>query len=94
VSRRRAAGPVAHGPLRGVSIGGGMPARTWISRGVKQGRHAIFNARLGSRINQHVAASWQANNLFNHDDAIRPPSAFFSVFGDRRDVMPTVRPDF
>jgi outer-membrane receptor for ferric coprogen and ferric-rhodotorulic acid len=82
------------GMMRGLSIGGGMLAQTRISRGVEQGAYAIFNAQLGYRINKHVEASLQLNNVFNRGYYIRPPGSFYSVFGDRRNVMLTVRSDF
>jgi outer-membrane receptor for ferric coprogen and ferric-rhodotorulic acid len=84
----------SQGMLRGVSVGGGMLAQTRISRGVEQGAYAIFNAQLGYRFNKHVEASLQLNNLFNRDYYIRPPGTFYSVFGNKRNVMLTVRSDF
>ncbi|MFM0643261.1 TonB-dependent siderophore receptor [Paraburkholderia bryophila] len=82
------------GMLSGVTIGGGMLAQTRITRGVEQGAYAIFNAQVGYRFNKHVEASLQLNNLFNRDYYIRPPGNFYSVFGDRRNVMLTLRSDF
>jgi outer-membrane receptor for ferric coprogen and ferric-rhodotorulic acid len=82
------------GMMSGVSIGGGMLAQTRISRGVEQGAYAIFNAQIGYRFNKHVEASLALNNIFNRDYYIRPPGNFYSVFGDRRNVMLTVRSDF
>ncbi|WGS52776.1 TonB-dependent siderophore receptor [Paraburkholderia sp. D15] len=82
------------GMLNGVTVGGGMLAQTRITRGVEQGAYAIFNAEVGYRFNKHVEASLQLNNLFNRDYYIRPPGSFYSVFGDRRNVMLTVRSDF
>ncbi|WP_236591742.1 TonB-dependent siderophore receptor [Paraburkholderia metrosideri] len=84
----------SQGPLRGVSIGGGMLAQTRVSRGVEQGAYAIFNAQVGYRFNKHVEASLQLNNIFNRGYYIRPPGSFYSVFGDRRNAMLTVRSDF
>ncbi|VWD32101.1 TonB-dependent siderophore receptor [Burkholderia lata] len=84
----------SRGLLRGVSIGGGVLAQTRISRGVEQGAYAIFNAQIGYRFSKHVEASLQLNNVFNRDYYIRPPSRFYSVFGDKRNVMLTVRSDF
>ncbi|PQV54720.1 TonB-dependent siderophore receptor [Paraburkholderia sp. BL21I4N1] len=82
------------GMLSGVTIGGGMLAQTRITRGVEQGAYAIFNAQVGYKFNKHVEASLQLNNLFNRDYYIRPPGNFYSVFGDRRNVMLTLRSDF
>ncbi|WP_429298473.1 TonB-dependent siderophore receptor [Paraburkholderia sp. GAS199] len=82
------------GMMNGVMIGGGMLAQTRISRGVEQGAYAIFNAQVGYRFNKHVEASLQLNNVFNRSYYIRPPGNFYSVFGDRRNVMLTVRSDF
>nr|WP_321943274.1 TonB-dependent receptor [Paraburkholderia tropica] len=80
--------------MRGFSVGGGMLAQTRISRGVEQGGYAIFNAQIGYRFNKHVEASLQLNNVFNREYYIRPPSTYYSVFGDTRNVMLTVRSDF
>lgn len=82
------------GLLRGFNVGGGMLAQTRISRGVEQGAYAIFNAQVGYRFNKHVEASLQLNNIFNRGYYIRPPGEFYSVFGDKRNVMLTVRSDF
>jgi len=49
---------------------------------------------VGYRFNSHVEASLQLNNLFNRSYYIRPPGSFYSVFGDRRNVMLTLRSDF
>ncbi|WP_234745549.1 MULTISPECIES: TonB-dependent receptor [Burkholderia] len=84
----------SRGVLRGVSIGGGLLAQTSITRGVEQGEYAIFNAQIGYRFNKHLEASLQLNNMFNRDYYIRPPSRFYSVFGDKRNVMLTLRSDF
>ncbi|SAL72702.1 Fe(III)-pyochelin receptor [Caballeronia peredens] len=84
----------AQGMLSGVSIGGGMLAQTRISRGVEQGAYAIFNAQIGYRFNKHIEASLQLNNIFDREYYVRPPGTFYSVFGDRRNVMLTVRSDF
>jgi outer membrane receptor for ferric coprogen and ferric-rhodotorulic acid len=84
----------SQGMLSGVTVGGGMLAQTRISRGVEQGAYAIFNAQVGYRFNRHVEASLQLNNVFNRDYYIRPPGNFYSVFGERRNVMLTVRSDF
>ena len=82
------------GKLRGLSVGGGMLAQTQTTRGVVQGGYAIFNAQVGYRFNKHVEASLALNNIFNRDYYLRPPGNFYSVFGDRRNVMLTVRSDF
>lgn len=84
----------SQGMMSSVTVGGGMLAQTRISRGVEQGAYAIFNAQVGYRFNKHVDASLQLNNLFNRDYYIRPPGNFYSVFGERRNVMLTVRSDF
>jgi outer membrane receptor for ferric coprogen and ferric-rhodotorulic acid len=84
----------SQGMMRGVTLGGGMLAQTHITRGVEQGAYAIFNTQVGYRVNKHVEAALQLNNLFNRDYYIRPPGNFFSVFGERRNVMLTVRSDF
>ncbi|WP_186022943.1 TonB-dependent siderophore receptor [Burkholderia gladioli] len=82
------------GMVRGLSIGGGVLAQTQITRNVSQGAYAIFNAQIGYRFNKHVQATLALNNIFNRDYYIRPPGNFYSVFGDRRNVMLTVRSDF
>lgn len=82
------------GTLRGFSVGGGMLAQTRISRGVEQGAYSIFNAQVGYQFNKHLQASLNLNNIFNRDYYIRPPGNFYSEFGQRRNVMLTVRSDF
>ncbi|WP_244831709.1 TonB-dependent siderophore receptor [Caballeronia sp. TF1N1] len=82
------------GVMRGVSVGGGMLAQTRISRGVEQGAYAIFDAQVGYRFNKHLEATLQLNNIFDRGYYIRPPGQFYSVFGDRRNVMLSVRTDF
>ncbi|WP_322029491.1 TonB-dependent siderophore receptor [Paraburkholderia sp. J76] len=84
----------SQGALRGLSVGGGMLAQTRITRGVDQGAYAIFNAQIGYQFNKHVQASLNLNNIFNRDYYIRPPGTFFSTFGNKRNVMLTVRSDF
>ncbi|WP_253185375.1 TonB-dependent siderophore receptor [Burkholderia plantarii] len=84
----------SRGQLRGLSVGGGMLAQTQTTRGVAQGGYAIFNAEVSYRINKHVEAAVSLNNIFNRGYYLRPPSSFYSVFGDRRNVMLTVRSDF
>lgn len=84
----------SRGMMRNVTIGGGMLAQTRISRGVEQGAYAIFNGQIGYRFNKHLEASLQLNNILNRRYYIRPPGEFYSVFGDRRNVMLTVRSDF
>ncbi|ARP79718.1 TonB-dependent siderophore receptor [Bordetella genomosp. 8] len=79
------------GPLQKVSVGGGMLAQTAITRGVTQGGYAIFNATVGYQVNQNVDVSIALNNIFDRDYYIRPPGYFYSVFGDRRNAMLTVR---
>ena len=85
---------LSQGFLNGVTIGGGMLAQSAITRGVEQGGYAIFNAQVGYRFNKHVNASLTLNNMFNREYYIRPPGTFFSEFGDRRNLMLTVRTDF
>lgn len=84
----------SRGQLRGLSVGGGMLAQTQTTRGVVQGGYAIFNAEVSYRFNKHVEAAVSLNNIFNRDYYLRPPGNFYSVFGDRRNVMLTVRSDF
>lgn len=79
------------GMLRDVSVGGGMLAQSAITRGVAQGGYAIFNAQLGYRINKRTDVSLQLNNVFNRSYYVRPPGNFFSVFGDGRNAMLTLR---
>jgi outer-membrane receptor for ferric coprogen and ferric-rhodotorulic acid len=85
---------LSQGVLNGVMIGGGMLAQSWITRGVDQGGYAIFNAQVGYRFNKHLDASLTLNNMFNREYYVRPPGTFFSEFGDRRNLMLTVRSDF
>ncbi|WP_260859007.1 TonB-dependent siderophore receptor [Paraburkholderia sp. BCC1885] len=85
---------LSQGFLNGVTVGGGMLAQSQITRGVEQGGYAIFNAQVGYRFNKHVDASLSLNNIFNREYYVRPPGTFFSEFGDRRNLMLTVRTDF
>lgn len=85
---------LSQGFLNGVTIGGGMLAQSSITRGVEQGGYAIFNAQVGYRFNKHVDASLTLNNMFNREYYVRPPGTFYSQFGDRRNLMLTVRTDF
>jgi outer-membrane receptor for ferric coprogen and ferric-rhodotorulic acid len=85
------------GPLRGWSFGGGMLAQSATSRGssaYEQGGYAVFDAQVGDQINKHVSASLTLNNMFNRVYYVRVPSTYFGEFGDRRNVMLTVRTDF
>lgn len=82
---------ISEGALRDVTIGGGMLTQSAIYRGVTQGGYAIFNAQVGYKINQNVDVALQLNNIFNRDYYIRPPGRFFSVFGDGRNAMLTLR---
>jgi len=84
----------SQGMMNGVTLGGGMLAQTSISRGVEQGAYAIFNLQAGYRFNKHVEATLAVNNLFNREYYSRPPGNFYSVFGDRRNAMLTLRSDF
>ncbi|WP_250862638.1 TonB-dependent receptor, partial [Caballeronia sp. INML3] len=61
---------------------------------VEQGAYAIFDAQVGYRFNKHLEATLQLNNIFDRGYYIRPPGQFYSVFGDRRNVMLSVRTDF
>ncbi|WP_454691430.1 TonB-dependent siderophore receptor [Achromobacter aloeverae] len=79
------------GPLRNVSVGGGMLAQTAITRGVTQGGYAIFNATVGYQVNRNVDVSIALNNIFDRDYYIRPPGNFYSVYGDGRNAMLTLR---
>ncbi|WP_144633616.1 TonB-dependent siderophore receptor [Bordetella genomosp. 13] len=79
------------GVLDGFSVGGGMLAQSAITRGVTQGGYAIYNAQVGYRFNPDVELALQVNNLFDRDYYIRPPSRFYSVFGDGRNAMLTLR---
>lgn len=85
---------ITDGMFDGVSIGGGMLAQSAVSRGVMQGGYAIYNAKIAYQVNRHIAVSLQVNNLFNRSYYLRPPGGFFSVFGDRRNAMLTVRSDY
>jgi len=79
------------GPLQDVSVGGGMLAQSAINRGVTQGGYAIFNATVGYQVNRNVDVSIALNNIFDRDYYIRPPGNFYSVYGDGRNAMLTVR---
>ncbi|SAI41900.1 ferric-siderophore receptor [Bordetella ansorpii] len=79
------------GALDGFSVGGGMLTQSAITRGISQGGYAIYNAQVGYRFNPNVEVALQLNNIFDRDYYIRPPSRFYSVFGDGRNAMLTLR---
>ncbi|WP_244193866.1 TonB-dependent siderophore receptor [Bordetella genomosp. 12] len=82
---------ITEGALRDVTVGGGMLTQSSTYRGVTQGGYAIFNAQVGYRINANVDVALQLNNIFDRTYYIRPPSTFFSVYGDGRNAMLTLR---
>jgi outer-membrane receptor for ferric coprogen and ferric-rhodotorulic acid len=85
------------GMLRGWMIGGGMLAQTATSRATAQyetGGYAVYNAQIGYSFNKHTSATMTVNNLFDRRYYARTVGTYFSQFGDRRNVMLTVRTDF
>jgi outer membrane receptor for ferric coprogen and ferric-rhodotorulic acid len=82
---------LTEGALKDVTLGGGVLSQSDTYRGVTQGGYAIFNAQVGYKVNRNVDVALQVNNLFNRDYYIRPPGRFFSVFGDGRNAMLTLR---
>lgn len=85
------------GMLNGLTVGGGMYAQTASSRTstlYEQGGYAIYNAQIGYRFNKHTSATLTLNNMFDRRYYVRDLGSYFSQFGDRRNVMLTVRTDF
>lgn len=85
------------GLLRGWMIGGGMLAQTATSRATaqyEQGGYAVYNAQFGYSFNKHTSATMTVNNLFDRRYYARTVGTYFSQFGDRRNVMLSVRTDF
>jgi outer membrane receptor for ferric coprogen and ferric-rhodotorulic acid len=85
------------GLLHGWMIGGGMFAQTATSRATaqyEQGGYAVYNAQVGYTFDKHTSATLTLNNLFDRRYYARTVGTYFSQFGDRRNVMLSVRTDF
>ncbi|RKP47105.1 TonB-dependent siderophore receptor [Pararobbsia silviterrae] len=88
---------IQQGMLHGLLIGGGMLAQSQTGRidaSYMQGGLAIYNAQVGYQFNKHVTSSLTLNNIFDRMYYSRVPGTYFGQFGDRRNVMLTVRTDF
>ncbi|KFD27441.1 hypothetical protein IH86_15105 [Sphingobium yanoikuyae] len=85
------------GAMRGWLIGGGVYAQSATSRLAaiyKQPAYAVFNSQVGYQINKNINASLSLNNMFDKKYYSRTPGSVFGAFGDRRNVMLTVRTSF
>ncbi|XDF37098.1 TonB-dependent siderophore receptor [Paracidovorax avenae] len=81
--------------LRGWFLGAGLRAQSTTSRDADPQRgYAVFDAQVGYRINQHLSATMNVNNLFDKAYYARVPSRFYSVWGDPRNVMVTLRASY
>ncbi|UVA81144.1 TonB-dependent siderophore receptor [Pandoraea commovens] len=84
------------GVLDGLRIGGGVriQSSTYRTVGAAQGGYAVWDAMLAYRVNRHLEAQLNVNNVFNRDYYARVPSTFYGIYGERRNVMLTLRADY
>lgn len=85
------------GMLNGWMVGGGLYAQSASSRTsslYEQGGYAIYNAQAGYTFNKRTSATLTLNNIFDRHYYVRDLGSYFAQFGDRRNVMLTVRTDF
>lgn len=81
--------------LRGWFLGTGVRAQSTTSRGADPQRgYAVFDAQVGYRINRNLLATVNVNNLFDKAYYARVPSRFYSVWGEPRNVMVTLRASY
>lgn len=81
--------------LRGWHVGAGMRAQSSTSRdAAAQGGYTVVDAQLGYQISRNVSATLSVNNLFDKTYYARVPSRFYSVWGDPRNAMLTLRASF
>lgn len=86
------------GPLDGASIGAGVNAQSRTSSNyngydiVRQKAYALFNARVGYKLNEHVSLAVNANNIFDKTYYVRL-GAWNSGnrYGDPRSVLLVAR---
>ncbi|WP_191623284.1 TonB-dependent siderophore receptor [Pandoraea fibrosis] len=85
-----------NGWLDGMRVGGGVriQSSTYRTVGSAQGGYAVWDAMLAYRFNRHLEAQINVNNVFNRDYYARVPSTFYGVYGERRNVMLTLRADY
>lgn len=85
-----------NGWLDGLRIGGGVriQSSTYRTVGSAQGGYAVWDAMLAYRFNRHLEAQLNVNNVFNRDYYARVPSTFYGIYGERRNVMLTLRADY
>ncbi|VVE80733.1 TonB-dependent siderophore receptor [Pandoraea sputorum] len=84
------------GWLDGLRVGGGVriQSSTYRTAGSAQGGYAVWDAMVAYRFNRRLEAQLNVNNVFNRDYYERVPSTFFGTYGDRRNVMLTLRADY
>ncbi|MDE1995160.1 MAG: TonB-dependent receptor, partial [Rhizobiaceae bacterium] len=76
------------GALRNVSLGAGARIISSTQRGViSQGGHAVFDAQIGYKINDHAQVTITANNLFDRVYFDRIPTQYFGLYGEPRSIM-------
>ena len=81
--------------LRGWHVAGGARIQSSTSRGAAaQGGYTVVDAQLGYQIDRHLAATLSLNNVFDKAYYARVPSGFYSVWGDPRNVMLTLRASY
>ncbi|MGN8083245.1 TonB-dependent siderophore receptor [Variovorax sp. 22077] len=81
--------------LRGWFLGAGVRAQSTTNRGADPQRgYAVFDAQVGYRINRNLLATVNVNNLFDKAYYARVPSRFYSVWGEPRNVMVTLRASY
>lgn len=84
------------GLLNGLRVGGGVriQSSTYRTVGAAQGGYAVWDAMLAYRVNRHLEAQLNVNNVFDRDYYARVPSTFYGIYGERRNVMLTLRADY
>lgn len=79
--------------LPGWRVGAGARVQSRTSRNNTswQGGYAVVDAQVGYRVNRNLDASITVNNLFDRNYYSRVPSSYYSVYGEPRNVMLTLR---
>lgn len=79
----------------GFQIGGGLRAQSKTSRGGPvQGAYAIVDAQVGYRLDHHWSATLSVNNVLDRTYFVRVPARFYSLYGEPRSFMVTLRKGF
>lgn len=84
------------GWLSGLRIGGGvrLQSSTYRNAVAVQGGYAVWDAMVAYRINRHLEAQLNVNNVFDRDYYARVPSSYYGIYGERRNLMLTLRADY